>query len=189
MFEELIKIDKELFLYLNNLGTTTWDEFWLYLSKTLSFVTIPMLLLLLFTSYYFFGWKKTIVILVMGLIALFIVEQSSVIVKMSVRRLRPCYDLDIKELMRQVKNYCGGRFSYFSAHAANSSALASFFIILLKDKLKFLTLFLCVWAILVGYSRIYIGVHFPLDVITGFVFGSLFGSLFAWRTLKIIAKY
>jgi len=94
MFEELIKIDKELFLYLNNLGTTTWDEFWLYLSKTLSFVTIPMLLLLLFTSYYFFGWKKTIVILVMGLIALFIVEQSSVIVKMSVRRLRPCYDLN-----------------------------------------------------------------------------------------------
>ncbi|MEO9511292.1 MAG: hypothetical protein ABJN84_00910 [Flavobacteriaceae bacterium] len=126
MLEELIQIDKELFLYLNSLGTPFWDGFWTYLSRTISFITVPLYLLSLFYSYRVFGLKKTAIILGILILLITCTEQLSIAFKHGIRRLRPCYDGEIKELMRMVKSYCGGKFSYFSAHAANSAAFAFF---------------------------------------------------------------
>ena len=86
-------------------------------------------------------------------------------------RPRPCHDDFVFELMRLVKSSCGGRYGYFSAHAASSMALAVFLGKLLQPHVKYLYTFLIIWALFVGYSRIYIGVHYPGDVLTGFVFG------------------
>ncbi len=72
-------------------------------------------------------------------------------------------------LMRLVKAYCGGKYGYFSAHAANTSAIALIFTFVFKTTYKYLGIFNCLWASLVAYSRIYIGVHYPLDIITGMV--------------------
>lgn len=179
MMEELIQIDQKVFLYLNGLGTPIWDDFWIYLSRTLSFITIPIYFFILGYTYRTFGWKKTAFILLLITLLLVSTEQLSHAFKNSIGRLRPCHDDAIKELFRNVKNHCGGKFGYFSAHAANSSAFASFFGILFLKKTKIIFFLLAPWSLLVSYSRIYLGVHFPLDVLTGLVFGVLLGWMFA----------
>ena len=177
MLEEIIKYDKELFLILNNLGTTTWDGFWLFITKMFS--SAPLYLLLIFLSFKQFGAKKTLLLVVAGILMIVVTNGLADFFKYGVQRLRPCYDSDVMALARLVKGSCGGKFSYFSAHAANTMAVAVFFAILLKPKYKYIGFFLLTWAFLIGYSRIYIGVHFPLDVFSGMLIGLVFGWLFA----------
>ncbi|MDT0606930.1 phosphatase PAP2 family protein [Croceitalea rosinachiae] len=179
MLEEFIQLDKEVFLFLNGLGTETWDGFWMYLSEKISLITIPLYVFLLFLSYKSFGLKKTGILLVSIALMITCTDQLANFFKYGVGRFRPCHDEEIRSLMRLVKSYCGGKYGYFSAHAASSFALASFFTILFKTSFKFLIPFLLIWALLVSYSRIYIGVHFPLDVLTGLAMGFLLGWIFA----------
>jgi undecaprenyl-diphosphatase len=82
--------------------------------------------------------------------------------------------------MRFVADRCG-RFGYFSAHASSSMGAAVFIGLLLKPSYKYIPFFLLFWAVLLGYSRIYLGVHYPLDVITGMFFGGILG----WLTFKL----
>lgn len=179
MLEELIHLDKEAFLYLNGLGTASWDGFWMYLSKKISFITIPLYLLLFSVSYKSLGLKKTGILLIAIALMITCTDQLANFFKYGVKRLRPCYDQEVMDIMRLVKGYCGGKFGYFSAHAASTMAVASFFCVLFGAKQKLLIGLLFVWALLVGYSRIYIGVHFPLDVLTGIGIGLLLGWLYA----------
>ncbi|TMM57519.1 phosphatase PAP2 family protein [Maribacter algarum] len=188
MLEELFRIDEELFLHLNGMGTPLWDGFWLYISRTLSLITIPLLIMVIFLSYRFFGWRKTALIIGLAILLLGCTELLSILFKNNIARLRPCYHYEISKVMRVVKSYCGGQYGYFSAHAANSCAFACFFGILLGKKTKSFVLFIGLWALLVSYSRIYIGVHFPLDVITGIFFGIGFGYVFG-NLLPKLDKY
>lgn len=184
-------MDKELFLYLNGMGTPSWDSFWLYLSRTLSFVTIPLYAGLLFLSFKTLGLKKTGLLLIAVALLITATDQLSNFFKYGFGRLRPCYEEDMLATMRLVKGYCGGKYSFFSAHAANSVALASFFSFLFMAKYRWLPIVLLGWAIFVSYSRIYIGVHYPLDVITGIGMGLFFGwvfcKLYIFAQLKIKA--
>lgn len=176
MLEELIRIDQELFLILNNLGTESWDTFWLTVTNKL--VSIPVYVLLLILAIKFIGFKRTILMLVVVALLITTTDQLANFFKYGVQRLRPCYEESIFESMRLVKSSCGGKFGYFSAHAANSFAAATFFVLLLKPHLKFIGLILILWASIVAYSRIYIGVHYPLDILSGALVGMLFGWLF-----------
>lgn len=175
MLESILNIDIELLIYLNNLGTTQWDGFWMFITN--KFSAIPLYVLLLFFTYKKLGLKKTIAVVLFIALLIAVSDQTSQLFKYGFRRLRPCHNEDIQGLIRIVKESCGGKFSYFSAHAANSMAIAVFFGKLLKDKFKFLPIILLFWAIMVGFSRIYIGVHFPLDVLTGFFFGIVYASI------------
>ena len=107
--------------------------------------------------------------------------------KYGFKRLRPCHDENILNLVRLVKERCGGLYSYFSAHASNSMAIAVFFSFLLKSSYKTLPFFLIFWALLIAYSRVYIGVHFPLDVLTGAIIGGFYGILF-YKLFKVFLK-
>ena len=176
MLQELLQLDKDFFIYLNGLGTPQWDNFFQFLSHKLS--AIPLYIFLLILAYQKFGFKRTLVLLVSIALLITVTDQLSNFFKYGVARLRPCHDPEIEPIMRLVKSYCGGQFGYFSAHAANAFAIAVFFGSILKSTLKFIGVFLVLWAALVAYSRIYLGVHFPLDIITGAVIGSLFGWLF-----------
>jgi undecaprenyl-diphosphatase len=174
MIESIIDKDIELLIFLNNLGTTQWDGFWLFISNKLS--AIPLYLLLLYLTFKNFGFKKTLVIILLVVLLITISDQTSNLFKYGFKRLRPCHDESIQNLIRLVKERCGGLYSYFSAHAANSMAIAVFFSTLLNGKFKFLTYLLILWSLFVAYSRIYIGVHFPLDVLTGALIGTIYAT-------------
>lgn len=176
MLEELLQLDRDLFLFLNSLGTESWDRFWLIVTNKWTF--IPLYLLLLIFSYRYLGLKKTIFLLVTVALLITCTDQLANFFKYGVRRLRPCYEEDLDGMIRLVRGYCGGRFTFFSAHAATSFAIASFFICLLRNQVKYISLILILWALFVAYSRIYIGIHYPIDVLAGAVIGLIFGWLF-----------
>jgi undecaprenyl-diphosphatase len=178
MLDELIHYDKELFLFLNNLGSEKWDGFWTVMTDKTGWINLVVYILLLLFSYLYFGWKKTLLAVVAVALMIAATDQLANLFKYGVERLRPCYDPEVGDAMRLVKNSCGGKFGYFSAHAANHFAVAFFFSLLLKPRFRYLGIFLMFWAFLVAYSRIYIGVHFPLDVISGAVIGLILSGLF-----------
>ncbi|NJB72397.1 undecaprenyl-diphosphatase [Saonia flava] len=186
MLDTLLQYDKELFLWLNNLGSSTWDGFWMFVTNKLS--SIPVYLALLILTYKQLGLKKMFALLVFVALLITVTDQLSNFFKYGVQRLRPCYDAEVNGLMRLVKNSCGGKYGYFSAHAANASAVAFFFIFLFGKQVKYLKALLLIWALMVAYSRIYIGVHFPLDVLTGILIGLIMSWLFAKLYIFAIHK-
>ncbi len=182
MIEEIIDFDKVIFLYLNSLGSKSFDFFWLLITnKYLNFIVYFSLLFALFKKY---GADKALNIFLLALILILVVDQTTNLSKFFFGRLRPCYDEQISLLSRLVPSYCGGKFSFFSAHASNSFALATFFSIIFK-KSKILRIVIVFLALLIAYSRIYIGVHYPLDVIIG----GLFGVFFSITYVYFINKY
>lgn len=181
MLEGILQFDKELFLLLNGLGTESWDGFWMFMTGTGN--SAPLYLLLLYLTYRTFGPKKTAVVLLAIALLITCTDQLSNFFKYGLQRPRPCHDPEVSGLMRLVKSYCGGKYGYFSAHAANSFGPAIFFWVLFRGKQRFIGILMIVWACIVAYSRIYIGVHYPLDVLTGALVGAFFGWLFAKLTL------
>ena len=105
--------------------------------------------------------------------------------KNSFERLRPNRDPSINEFIRILKN--NKSFSFISGHATTSTAVTLFMHLTLRKYYKYTLLFF-IWPILFAYSRIYIGVHFPLDIICGALFGMLIGLLFYVLSLKLLAK-
>lgn len=187
MLDQLLQHDRELFLFLNNRGSETWDAFWMFMTH--KFSSIPLYVVLLYLSLKQWGPKKTLVLIVFAALMITSTNGLADFFKYGVQRLRPCYDTSVQGLMRLVKEGCGGKFGYFSAHAGNTMAVATFFSILLKDRFHHIGIVLLVWAILVAYSRIYIGVHFPLDVFSGMTIGLLFGWLFAKLFIFALPKF
>tara|TARA_R110002020_G_scaffold203146_1_gene406489 strand:+ start:4945 stop:5532 length:588 start_codon:yes stop_codon:yes gene_type:complete len=178
LLEKLLETDKELFLYLNGMGSTTWDGFWLFMSH--KFSALPLYVFLLIISFRTLGTKRTLLLLVAIALLITVTDQLGNFFKYGVQRPRPCHDAEVGSFVRLVKSHCGGKYGYFSAHAGNSMAVAVFFGCLLRSRLPYLFPVLFCWALLVGYSRIYLGVHYPLDILTGFLIGSFMGWLF-WK--------
>ena len=187
MLKELVHLDKELFLFLNMLGSEQWDGFWLVATDKWS--SIPVYLILLILSFRNFGLKKTLLILISVGLMITVTDQLANFFKYGVQRLRPCYEEEFFNSMRLVKSSCGGKFGFFSAHAANSFAVAYFFAVLLRAQIRYLPAIIFLWAAIVTYSRIYIGVHYPLDIVTGICVGLLFGWLFGKLYIFALHKY
>ncbi len=175
MLDQLLKYDTELFLFLNNLGNTSWDGFWRFVTEKWS--SIPLYAFLLYLVFKHYGWKGTLVIIVCVALMITATDQIASLFKYGIKRPRPCKVEELQPLMRYVADGCG-RFGYFSAHAASSMAAAVFLGLSLQQWYKYLPFLLLVWAVITGYSRIYLGVHYPLDVISGMAFGGLTGWLF-----------
>ncbi len=179
MLEQVIHYDKDFFIFLNNLGNPSWDTFWLFITNKWSSIPVYVVLAVLFFKNY--GLKKIILLVVIIALLITVTDQLANIFKYGFQRLRPCHDTDVRDLMRLVQNSCGGKFGFFSAHASNSFGVAFFFTHLLKNSYKHIGYLLLSWAILVAYSRIYVGVHFPLDILTG----ALIGLLCSWLFVKL----
>ena len=185
MIEELLKYDTDLFLLLNNLGNETWDGMWLFITN--KFSSIPLYLVLLYPVYKNLGLKGLLVIMVCTTLMITMTDQLSYFVKHTLKRPRPCGEEDLRSLMRFVADRCG-RYGYFSGHAVSSMATAVFIGLTLKHKYHYLSFILLFWAFMIGFSRIYVGVHYPLDVLTGMIVGGLFGWLFYLIQKKAMTK-
>ena len=179
MIETLLEYDKELFLFLNGLGNETWDGFWMaYTNKLYWFPFYAILLYLMFKK---LGKQPfLIIILIVALMVLF-TDQVTNLFKDGFERLRPCRVSSFEGVMRMVKDYCG-TYGFFSGHASISMAVAVFAGLTLKPFYKNLVFLLLLWSAIMAYSRIYIGVHYPLDIVCGMTFGALSG--FAFYKLK-----
>jgi len=180
MIETLLEWDKNLFLYLNNLGNSSFDLFWM----TLTNKKVNVFVYLTATLFFFLKTKnyKTLLFLLLGIgILILITDQTTNFFKAGFERLRPCHNTSIINKMRLVKSSCGGQYSFFSGHASNSFALASFFFLLLSPYLKKIGFLFFILSSFIAYSRVYIGVHFPLDIFCG----ALFGGFWGWGFFKI----
>ena len=184
MVDQLLQYDKELFLFLNNLGMPIWDDFWLVVTNKLTF--IPLYAILLFLIYRKLG-VKTLLLLILVIVALItFTDQVTNLFKDGFERLRPCREEGVKEFMRYIAPRCG-KYGFFSGHSSNTMAVAVFVGLLLKPHYKKLIFILLFWSAVVAYSRIYIGVHYPLDIICGMAFGAISGFGF-YKFQKYLVK-
>ncbi|MFC4817851.1 phosphatase PAP2 family protein [Flavobacterium sp. GCM10023249] len=184
MLEKIIHLDKELLVFLNGLGSEPFDGFWLIITKQLHWS--PIFLLVFYFLQKKIGWKNFgIVILVLTLLIVF-TDQVTNLVKNSVQRLRPCNDLEINSIIRIVKS--SSTYSYFSGHAANSMASTVFMFALMRKHYRYAFL-LFLFPLIFAYSRIYLGLHFPGDILSGYLFGIFSGYTFYRLYLIILQKY
>ena len=179
-------IDTNLFLFLNGMNSPAWDViFYWVTSKTF---WIPLYIFLFYLTYLKFKWKAFSVVIFIGFMLL-IADQTSVkLFKNDFERLRPCHHRQITDLVHLV-NGCGGQFGFVSSHAAYSFALAIFSGLLLRSKYKYILSLMLFWATLVSYSRIYVGVHYPRDILGGAILGSVVGLFVFWIMRVINQKF
>lgn len=176
MLESIINLDQQLFIYLNNLGGPSFDWFWITITN--EYISLPLYLLLAWLIYYKKGFKPAVLdglVLVATVGAAIIISYAF---KYGVMRPRPC-DLDLPMRYLSHEN-CKGEFGFISTHATAAMAMMYFFGKALIKHYRFIMWPLMIWVILMGYSRIYVGRHFPGDVICGLIIGYLIGFL-GWK--------
>ena len=173
LLDKIIQYDKDLLVYLNGLGTENWDGVWLLITNQLSW--IPLYLLFLYMIFRSFGWKKGLGLLLLTALMITFSDQFTVFIKNYFERLRPNRDPSINEITRILKN--NSSFSFVSGHATTSTAVTLLVHLRLKKYYPYTGLFF-IWPLLFSYSRIYLGVHFPIDVLTGALLGLLIGYSF-----------
>lgn len=180
MLEKVLAFDTQLFVFLNGLGTATYDGFWLFITKQSNWT--PFFLMLLFLVYKKLGTKPTLTLLLFVALLLLVSDQTCNLFKYTFQRLRPCNNPEIKSVIRVVKS--SDTFSFFSGHAANSMATMTFLFLLLKKYYRY-SFLLFLFPLIFAYSRIYLGLHYPLDIVTGYLFGASFGFI----AYKLYQKY
>jgi undecaprenyl-diphosphatase len=177
--ENLQKIDEYFFRLINSSGWEQMDELMILISS--KWFWIPLYLFILYKLYSKFSGSFIKILFSLGLL-IFLADFGSVnLFKEIFQRARPCYTL---EGIRVVDG-CGGPFGFISSHAANSFAIAFFIALLFRNYWGFSVLFS--WAVIIGFSRIYLGVHYPFDILGGMIWG-LFVSLLVYYIYKMKIK-
>ncbi len=170
----LEEIDIQLLVYLNSLGSEFWDPLWIVLTNKLTY--IPLFIFIVFKIYQRFGVKQMLFILFFLALLILFTDQFTNFFKDSFQRLRPCRMEDLN--LREIDIYCG-KYGFFSAHASNSIAVTIFLIKVMKEKFaSIFSIILIIWVLIFSYSRIYLGLHFPIDILFGLVFGVCSSSIF-----------
>ena len=185
MIDFLKNIDETLFLFLNGLHSDVFDfiMYWITLQET----WYPFYLLLIIWMVWRFKVKAIIPIIII-ILAITISDQfTSSFMKPFFERLRPCHEPSIAQMVHLVDG-CGGLYGFASSHASNSFALATLLFLLFRHTLKYTSLFF-VWAAAVAYSRVYVGVHYPGDILVGGVLGYIIGISLFYLYSKFPPKY
>lgn len=182
----IVRADQELFLWLNGLHTPWLDTLMYWI--TFKYTWIPLYILLITLTVRAEGWKKGGWVVLTVILAVVAADKiTSGFMKPYFVRLRPCHDPTINTVMHHVTD-CGGLYGFASSHASTSFALAVAWFGLLRNKVPQMA-FLFVWALVYAYSRIYVGVHYPLDILVGGLVGALAGFCFVQLYYIFLKRY
>lgn len=177
MLEQLIQFDRDLFFTINQgLSNPFFD--WLMPALRNRFFWTPLYLFIIIFSVRNYGRQGWYLLVFMSLTFGFTDFASSSIIKPSVQRIRPCNDPEIKsEVISRIA--CGTGFSFPSSHASNHFALAIFLITLFYSKWRLILAIGILWAGSISFAQVYVGVHYPVDIIAGAIIGSMIGYIMA----------
>lgn len=173
----LENLDQQLFLFLNSINSPFWDRVMFIISGKLIWAPLYVAILVYIGKTY---KKKFYVILGFIILAVAIADQGSVqLFKNVFHRLRPCHEPALAGMVHLVNGECGGLYGFVSSHASNSFNVALLSLMFIRK--RWYTISIVLWASIIGYSRIYLGVHYPGDVICG----SMLGALAGWSVYKL----
>jgi undecaprenyl-diphosphatase len=184
MLETLKTIDQDIFFFLNGLHNPFFDSVMFHGTKTV--VWIPVYIFLVYLVIRRYRWKAAWVLLFAALMIL-LSDQASNLFKDWIARPRPTHEPGLAGI-HTVNGYLGGQFGFYSAHASNNFALAVYLIVLLDSPFRYFPTLLLSFAFFMSYTRIYLGVHYPGDILAGWLAGGLlgwgFGQLCGWFVRK-----
>ncbi len=181
MLESLKIIDTYLFLFLNG-AHISWLDYPMWLiSGHLPWIPVYLMIIYLILKKYD---KKALLIIPLLILAFICTDLISDLIKHSIQRYRPTHNLILQNMVHTVSNYRGGTYGFVSSHAANTFCVAILSIMVLRIKYLW---FILLWPIAVSYSRIYLGVHYPSDIVGGACLGLIMATLF-YIIFKILIK-
>lgn len=172
MLETLLELDRDVFVWLNSLGSERWDGLWLFITKQFNWA--PIFAIILYLAFKRLGWRHALMIIVLIAALVAFTDQTTNLIKNTFQRLRPGSDPLLADLIRAVQKR--NSFSFISGHASSSMASAFFLFFVLRPYLKYMG-FIFLWPLIFAYSRIYLGLHYPGDILVGYCWGITTGAL------------
>ena len=181
IFESLLLLDKNLFLAINGFHSSFWDGVMFGISAKFTWVPLYVAVLAVIIK----NWKRESIWLIIALVGCIIISDqiASGLIKELVQRLRPSHAPELRNMVHLVNGYSGGQFGFVSSHAANTFGFAFLSSTLFKNR-KYTSVIFC-WAVLVSYSRMYLGVHYPLDILGGALVGVLAALACYYAIIKL----
>jgi undecaprenyl-diphosphatase len=180
--ETLSNIDSDLFLFLNGLHIDWLDKVMVLITDMWAW--FPLYLLLIYWTVKQYGKRCWWIFLAVGIVVLCTDQLASHVCKPVFQRLRPCYNPDFQDLIYLPKGLAGGKYGFVSSHAANTFGVAAFLTPALQKYRPWAAIVLYFWAFISSYSRIYIGYHYPGDILCGAILGILIG-LILWKVFQL----
>lgn len=181
-------LDRALFTLLNRHHTPLWDNVMMFVTARESWYSAYALLVLLLIHTY---RRRAWLLLPLLCFTVWLAEIiSSRGFKPYFQRLRPCHEPALAKTIRLVEEYgCGGQFGFMSSHAADTAALAAFLAVVLPRRFRMFKYVLVGWSLLTGYSRVYLGAHYPGDVAAGWLLGTLLGLVAAAAYQRFVPRF
>lgn len=181
----LAELDSQFFLFLNGLHADWLDPVMIAITNMV--VCLPLYALWIYLLVKQYGKRSWWLFLAIGVVVLCSDQLSAHVCKPLFQRLRPCFNADLAAFIHLPKGLAGGRFGFVSSHAANTFAIATFLNAALRSRYRWVGFTLFAWALISSYSRIYLGFHYPGDIIAGTLLGILVG-LGIWKLFQNVSR-